>query len=175
MANNPKRLQDPTEAAMSAIQEALNLRDDPPPAPAPRVPSEGVDLSAALSDPFAPPLSPAPSGERPARRRPNRSAPPIDEELFLQDTVGREPARDSYREPMGRAPTPADLEEVKPAQRAANDDRQSVGQILQSMQRRPSRAPYMAAFLLSIAWVVLGVFIGVAYFGGDFRQLTAQG
>ena len=30
MANNPKRIQDPTEAAMSAIQEALNLREDPP-------------------------------------------------------------------------------------------------------------------------------------------------
>jgi len=175
MANNPKRLQDPTEAAMSAIQEALNLRDDPP-APAPRASaSEGVDLSAALSDPFAPPLSPGQSAERPARRRPTRSAPPIDEDLFLQDTVGREPARESFREPMGRAPTPADLEDVKPAQRAANDDRQSVGQILQSMQRRPSRAPYMAAFLLSIAWVALGVFIGIAYFGGDFRSLTAQG
>ena len=34
MANNPKRVQDPTEAAMSAIQEALNLREDPPATPA---------------------------------------------------------------------------------------------------------------------------------------------
>ena len=28
MANNPKRMQDPTEAALSAIQEALNVHDD---------------------------------------------------------------------------------------------------------------------------------------------------
>ena len=28
MANNPKKTIDPTEAALSAIQEALNIRDD---------------------------------------------------------------------------------------------------------------------------------------------------
>ena len=28
MANYPKKLMDPTEAALSAIQEALNIRDD---------------------------------------------------------------------------------------------------------------------------------------------------
>jgi Apolipoprotein A1/A4/E domain len=30
MANNPKKMMDPTEAALSAIQEALNIRDDDP-------------------------------------------------------------------------------------------------------------------------------------------------
>ncbi len=30
MANNPKKMLDPTEAALSAIQEALNIRDDDP-------------------------------------------------------------------------------------------------------------------------------------------------
>src|SRR5205085_3903747 len=113
------------------------------------------------ADPFAN-IGAEVAAERPARRRPSRSAPPIDEDLFLQETVGR-------------APAPAAVEEVKTVQRAANDDRQSVGQILQSMQRRPSRAPYFAALLLSIAWVALGVFIGIAYFGGDFRQLSTQG
>ncbi len=85
MANNPKRIQDPTEAAMSAIQEALNLREDPP------VRKPEADL-AATPDPFAPsiaPLQPAPARE--GRRRPSRSAPPIDEDLFLAETVGRTP------------------------------------------------------------------------------------
>src|SRR5690348_12169540 len=155
MANNPKRMQDPTEAAMSAIQEALNLREDVPAVPPARTPaSEPADLGG-VGDPFAPPIAPiqpaAPARE--GRRRPTRSAPPIDEDLFLQETVGTPAAR-------APAPTPADLEEVKPVQRAANDDRQSVGAILQSMQRRPSRAPYTAAFFLSVAWVVLGLFIG---------------
>jgi len=50
MANNPKRIQDPTEAAMSAIQEALNLREDPAPK-APRA-SEPAPPTAP-ADPFA--------------------------------------------------------------------------------------------------------------------------
>src|SRR6185437_1089441 len=75
----------------------------------------------------------------------------------------------------GRAPAPAAIDEVKPVQRAANDDRQSVGQILQSMQRRPSRAPYMAAFFLSAVWVLLGIVVGISYFGSDLRAIAAQG
>ena len=31
MANNPKKIVDPTEAALSAIQEALKIRDDDQP------------------------------------------------------------------------------------------------------------------------------------------------
>jgi hypothetical protein len=30
MANNPKKVKDPTEVALSAIQEALNISDAPP-------------------------------------------------------------------------------------------------------------------------------------------------
>ena len=158
MANNPKRMQDPTEAAMSAIQEALNLREDPP---ATSRASELAPPTAPAADPFAN-MTAEVAAERPARRRPSRSAPPIDEDLFLQETVGR-------------APAPASVEEVKPVQRAANDDRQSVGQVLQSMQRRPSRAPYMAAFFLSAVWVVLGIVVGASYFGTDLRAIASQG
>src|SRR5437764_1903962 len=158
MANNPKRMQDPTEAAMSAIQEALNLREDPP---ATSRASELAPPTAPAADPFAN-LTADVAAERPARRRPSRSAPPIDEDLFLAETVGR-------------APAPAAIEEVKPVQRAANDDRQSVGQILQSMQRRPSRAPYMAAFFISAAWVVLGVIVALSYFGTDLKSIASQG
>src|SRR5215468_10309275 len=104
MANNPKRIQDPTEAAMSAIQEALNLREDAPTPPA--RPAEAAP--AAGSDPFANMTAGLDvAGDRPARRRPTRSAPPIDEDLFLQDTREppaplREPA--AGRDPFTRAP-----------------------------------------------------------------------
>ena len=165
MANNPKRMQDPTEAAMSAIQEALNLREDPPARPA-----EPAPPTAPAADPFAN-MTAEVVAERPARRRPTRSTPTIDEDLFLQDTVGQPAAR----EPFGRGPVPAAVDEVKPAQRAANDDRQSVGQVLQSMQRRPSRAPYMAAFFLSAVWVILGLVVGASYFGTDLKQIASQG
>ena len=165
MANNPKRMQDPTEAAMSAIQEALNLREEPP---APAHSAEPASSTSPAADPFAN-IAAEVAADRPARRRPSRSAPPIDEDLFLQETVGR-------AEPAAPVRTrTADVEEVRPSQRAANDDRQSVGQILQSMQRRPSRAPYMAAFFLSAVWVLLGIVVGLSYFGTDIKAIASQG
>ena len=47
MANYPKKTIDPTEAALSAIQEALNIPDDdedhiPPAEPAAEVPAEAM-------------------------------------------------------------------------------------------------------------------------------------
>src|SRR3954452_18499059 len=97
MANNPKRMQDPTEAAMSAIQEALNLREEPPAAPRA---SEPAPPTAPAADPFAN-MTAEVAAERPARPPPSRSAPPIDKDLFLAETVGR-------------APAPAAIDEVKP-------------------------------------------------------------
>ncbi len=111
MANNPKRIQDPTEAAMSAIQEALNLREEPPARAA-----ETAPPSAPAPDPFAN-IAEQAAPARKAAAALRAARPPIDEDLFLQETVGRALAR-------------ADLDEVKPIQRAANDDRQSVGQVL---------------------------------------------
>src|SRR6185369_7570806 len=86
MANNPKRIQDPTEAAMSAIQEALNLREEPPaPPPPPRPAASEPSPTAPVPDPFAH-MTAGVEAERPTRRRPTRSTPAIDEDLFLQDT-----------------------------------------------------------------------------------------
>ena len=72
MANNPKRIQDPTEAAMSAIQEALNLREDPPA----RASGARRSCRKAPPDPFAPPIAPpAPARARgPAPPDPQRAA-----------------------------------------------------------------------------------------------------
>ena len=69
---------------MSAIQEALNLREEPP-APAARQ-AEPAPPTAPAADPFAN-IAAEVAAERPARRRPSRSAPPIDEDLFLQETL----------------------------------------------------------------------------------------
>ena len=49
------------------------------------------------------------------------------------------------------------------ARRAANDDRQSVGQILQALQQRPSRTPYLDRLLLSVAWTVVTVALAWAF------------
>src|SRR5829696_5293283 len=103
MANNPKRVQDPTEAAMSAIQEALNLREEPL-APAPRASEAAPPPTAPITDPFAN-IGAEVAAERPARRRPTRSTPAIDEALFLQDTVGQSASREVF----GRSPAPASV------------------------------------------------------------------
>src|ERR1700751_2991327 len=59
MANYPKKMNDPTEAALSAIQEALNIHDEEeqpasPAAPAPdlsHTPAEGPRQIAEATDP----------------------------------------------------------------------------------------------------------------------------
>ena len=61
MANNPKKIVDPTEAALSAIQEALKIHDDDGDRPAPaRSHFRSVRRfggSLARSAPVLPPLS----------------------------------------------------------------------------------------------------------------------
>ncbi len=49
------------------------------------------------------------------------------------------------------------------AVRAANDDQQSIGQILQALQRRPARTSYLVAALFSGAWVVGCLALSWAY------------
>ena len=38
--------------------------------------------------------------------------------------------------------------------RAANDDRESIGQIIQSLQRRPARMPFVIASLFTALWTI---------------------
>ena len=112
MANNPKKMADPTEAALSAIQEALNSQDQN---------NLTANHQDGMSDPF--------SGE------PNES-----------EQTANVAAADSSLIGSG------DLADL--AARAANDDQQSIGQVLQSLQRRPARASYLVAALFSGLWIV---------------------
>src|SRR5687767_10220656 len=120
MANNTKRMKDPTEATMAAIQEALSVRDSEPaassraPNVAPQVQADprpepilrrGQKVAAAS----APAATPVP-------------APAPDESLFEAS-----PALDIDDQPR----------------RPANDDRASIGQILQALQPRPVRKTFI--------------------------------
>ena len=149
MANFPKKSKDPTEVALSAIQDALNVREteQKPAADAPAVAVAVPTATVAL--PQVPPE---------ARRRGALVAPtPIDEDLFL-DPAGGAPVRD----------------EAQPSRRAANDDRATIGQILQSLQRRPARTPYTIAAISSLAWVVCA--LGLAYsYSPELGSLASQG
>ena len=131
MANTTKKIKDPTEAALSAIQDALTARDAP--------------VEAEPVNPSLPPLPPvtsteeAPSAEEPWRTV--RSTSSAREDLFETDEVSL-------------ADEPAAL------RRPANDDRESIGQILRTLQRRPSRTSYVFASVFAGLWVLAGQLLG---------------
>jgi len=145
MANTPKKLQDPTEAALSAIQDALNLRE------------ENVESDPNGLEPRAD--AGAPVGSEPIdaaanrRRRTNKPIAAGDDDLLFAHSSAQ-----------------ADDEDA-PRRRAANDDRQSMGQVLQGFQRRPPRSPFMAASLISLVWIVVGLGLASGYLG----QVPLQG
>ena len=76
MANTPRKMQDPTEAALSAIQDALSLREGEP--------------SAAAEPPPAPPEPDPVDRTRESRRR-SRRDPARDQEIFFGEASAAEP------------------------------------------------------------------------------------
>ena len=118
MANTPKKLKDPTEVALSAIQEALNISD------LPVEPNRGQDRGEA-----APPSI-------------SSAAPAYSETPF--------DARPSVDRPVFEP-----IEEPRAPRRAANDDRETIGQILQALQKgRPARSVYTLATLFAGVWII---------------------
>ena len=112
MANTPKKIKDPTEAALSAIQEALTARD-----------------AAVESEAASPPAAQATPAEEPVAEPPWRTMRP-------------ETPVEAPRLPEEELRPP---EEPSLLRRAANDDRESIGQILRSLQRRPAHTSYITA------------------------------
>ncbi|MDE1972430.1 MAG: hypothetical protein KGI48_04545 [Hyphomicrobiales bacterium] len=128
MANNPKKIADPTEAALSAIQEALKVTDD-------KAPDQGLDAGVAAA-----------GNEAWSRPAPMPSA-----------------AVSADASPIGApASDPRTLA-------AANDDQQSIGQVLQALQNRPVRTSYFVAAIFSAAWGVACIALSWAY----LRDLNA--
>ena len=118
MANNPKKVKDPTEVALSAIQEALNISDV----------SAGDSARSSMHADAMPPASPA--------------APTFDEGTF------------DSRPGSDRAIF-APIDEPRSTRRAANDDRETIGQILQALQKgRPARGMFTTATVVAAVWIV---------------------
>ena len=137
MAIYSKKGKDPTEVALSAIQDALNIRDS--------------DLKPA---PGAGPAAAAPALDAPSesRRRAQRGA-----------------AREMPLELPAIGPGRDDRDMVQ----AANDDQESIGQILQSLQRRPARTPFIIASLFTVLWAFSALFL-IYGFGGQLRQISSE-
>jgi hypothetical protein len=140
MANNPKKIQDPTEAALSAIQDALDARGEKTAeattAPSSKDNETETDSRGVARGSITIEKSRSAGGNGDGAEGPRNGAE--DEELFAESL----PRTPRVEEPVSRRP--------------ANDDRQSIGQILQAVQRRPSRMSYTAASFFSIAWLFAG-------------------
>ncbi|MCC6946224.1 MAG: hypothetical protein IT539_00520 [Bradyrhizobiaceae bacterium] len=127
MAKTPRKAQDPTQAALSAIEEALQIAEE------------------------------IPAGEAAARADGRESALPP-QGAILDEPPGprRRPGRRLERY----------------AHTAANDDRHSVGQILQALHGRPPRMPYYVAAIASAWWVVMALVIGYSRSYQDIAQTS---
>src|SRR6202051_5029068 len=127
MANNPKKVKDPTEVALSAIQEALNISDV----------SAVDDSRSSVRGDVAPAITASP--------------PAYDEPTF-------DPRPSTDRQ------TFESVEDMRPTRRAANDDRETIGQILQAIQKgRPARNVYTLASLFAAVWVLGAGLLTVAF------------
>src|SRR3954469_14452593 len=127
MANNPTKVKDPTEVALSAIQEALNIND------ASTTETERGDHASQA----------APAGS--AFNTPSA----FNETSFDLRAVSDRPAFDRPNfEATDDTPPPL------PPRRPANDDRDTIGQILQAIQKgRPARNFYRLATFFAAAWI----------------------
>jgi hypothetical protein len=139
MAKNPKS-QDPTEAALSAIEEALQM---------------GGEAPAEEQEPVV---------RRPLRQRLTRQEP-------QQQPASRGAAADE--DIFGDRPRPARRLQQRPARGAANDDRQSVGQILAALHFKPSYLPFQIAGGASALWVILTAIVGYVRSQTDIAATTS--
>jgi len=137
MANYPKKMKDPTDTALTAIQEVLSTTEQPAGG------RTGI------------PTEPAGQPREASRRVARGSTPSADKDLF-----------------EGAAPSPD--EDLRPGRPAANDDRQSIGQILQTLQRRPAKTSYWVATIFALAWVLGGVALAFLYLP-DLQAVATQG
>ena len=123
-----KKLKDPAEAALSAIEQALNLEVLTPEAESraePRLPDVG-DV-----DPL----------QEPAGRL---SPPSLDLDPPLASDVPP-PGRERAHREGGLLPPDRSL--------VANDDRRNIGILQQTLRVRPARTPYILAAIAAFLWV----------------------
>jgi hypothetical protein len=138
MAKTPRKAQDPTQAALSAIEEALQIGGE-------------TSETESTKDKVA-----ADDGRRTVR---DVNVTPVTPSAILEEQAG------PRRRTSGRR-----FERV--AHSPANDDRQTVGQILSALHTRPSRTPYIIAAIAAAWWVVMAVLIGYSRAYQDIAQTS---
>ena len=166
----PSKSSEPSAAAMSAIEEALNLVDfdkETGKEAAKQSSVPVVDKGAAHAE-----KAQSASGDAP--RLPNvgatdLSAPAV---AVKAPEANGSRLRDERKRDDERKPETAEAAALRSA---ANDDRPSVGQILQALQERPSATPYVLATLVSLAWLgVAGLYAYSLFTSGQWPLPVSQ-
>ena len=140
MANQPSKLTDPTDETLTAIQQVLNVPDEP--------------LDTRASTPAVEPVTP-PRDMPQQRETPRADAhqPSLEKDLFENATPD---------------------DDVRPVQYAANDDRQSISQILRTLQQRPSGTSYVVATVFALVWAACGLALAFLYMP-ELQAVAKQG
>jgi hypothetical protein len=143
MANSPKKSKDPTELALSAIEDALSVRDT---------------ARETASTP---------------RREPALTAPVEREEPVRRTRAAQLDATERRR--FDRTPVEPAFDDTSATRKAANDDRESVGNILRALQRRPSKTPFIVAWLFTACWIVFFAGLVFGTYETEIGELISQG
>ena len=139
MSTKPK-LDDQTQAALSAIEEALK---GTAPAPEPRLPEATSDIISVRR--------PSPEG-RSRSTSTAASASTTSEAPTPYSAPSATLSPDSASGNGRAAEVRARTSELAPTA-AANDDREVIGNLLKTMQAKPSSRPMVAATLASLLWM----------------------
>ncbi|HUO01073.1 MAG TPA: negative regulator of septation ring formation, partial [Bradyrhizobium sp.] len=146
MANNPKKVKDPTEVALSAIQEALNIE----------TPSDNADRDSTNGD----------NNNKDVTNSSSAFPEPNFDFGSRADIGPTRPERTAVFDAIEQPPI---------ARRAANDDRETIGQILQAIQSgRPARGVYTMATLFAAVWGV-GAAVLIIGFLPSLKAAIGQG
>jgi Apolipoprotein A1/A4/E domain len=158
------KAQDPAAAALSAIEEALNLGEGA---------AEQSKDSETSGSFFPKPLDP----DKKASKRPSDVPAGEGGGAESEPSALRLPEVDDHplfapKRPGKAAESGTGAERLTtPSVPPANDDRDSVGAMLRALNRKPSQAPFALAALFSGIWIVLAA----AYFIARRAEFSAHG
>ena len=144
-----KKLKDPAEAALSAIEQALNL-DFP---------------STQAAEPRVEPRLPDVGDNDLLSEQGGRLAPP---RLDLDQPLASDlppPDRNRPRREGGLLPPDRSM--------VANDDRQNIGILQQTLRVRPSGTPYIVAAIVSAVWFAALLALAWNQSGGELKGFFA--
>ncbi len=151
-----KQALDPAAAALSAIEEALRLANTPgAPEPSAETPSPETAAFEAAYDAMAA------ANTKGAQRNIYLRLPEIDDPSHMPapsgpTNVAPQPAPPVRPQGQARPQRSRAAENpIAPIGQPANDDRHSVGQLLQALNTKPSRKPYILATLATAGWLGL--------------------